>query len=239
MLDRIIKYGKLKDFFNLKEFEVWFSLTLSFLIVFILYKIDVYNSIELYKDLIQNIILSIIGGLIGLLGFVLAGVTLVTTMFNKSLNQIIDRITQNKESIIKILTSYEFLALSIGVEIVFLLVIGFINSSNLQSLNVNYFYLSIYIICYSILFNLFYTVSTVGNSITLYRISLKYSDLVVINKTVIDECNEIRIDYILNKFGLEKGLSREQLLSDLISFTRKTNSQNKEEVEDYFNNYYS
>jgi hypothetical protein len=146
-----------------------------------------YQDFRYYAGVIENLLLNIIGGAVGLLGFILTGVALIVGLFNKRIKDKIEYVSKKEGAVTKILTSFEFAALSIGLEIVILMFLYLIINMGLLFYSQKMFYIIFFLVCYFIMFNLFYTIGLVYNSVSLYEIFIIYSDIIEKEEAVENE----------------------------------------------------
>lgn len=105
--------------------------------------------------------------------------------------------SNNEEKIEKILLSFQFLSFNLALGIFFSFLLDFLIFSEKNLVSVYVFYLIFFIYSYFVFFNIFYTVSLVGNCISLYKIKNLYDDIELERTTLIELLNDVRIDFIL------------------------------------------
>ena len=102
--------------------------------------------------------------------------------------------SNNEEKIEKILLSFQFLSFNLALGIFFSFLLDFLIFSEKNLVSVYVFYLIFFIYSYFVFFNIFYTVSLVGNCISLYKIKNLYDDIELERTTLIELLNDVRID---------------------------------------------
>ena len=237
MTSRIINTKKWKDLINLKEIEVIISIIVSLIIIILMYKLNFHKNFIYIKESIKTILSVFLGGLFAMLGFILTGIAVVISIFDIKLINAIKR-KNNKDIILIILTSFEFSAFSVAITLILISITYTLISFDIVIISPHFFYSFSFIIIYLILFNIFYIISLIGNCISLYQIKSDLDEMPLINKSLIEECNEIRIDFILNSLGESLNLSRDDIRNKLIDFNIKSNSKNKHSINDYLEDYY-
>ena len=123
MFDRIKIYKRYRDYYALKSFEVITSLILTFLFAGVLLAyLQIYENFSLYIDSIKDMVLSVIAGNFGLLGMALAGMAIITSLFSPEVLKIINRVDKN-DTVNRVLSSFEFSALNIVIQIIYLIML--------------------------------------------------------------------------------------------------------------------
>lgn len=130
MFSRIFSYQRYRDFYSWKSLEVRFSfvLTVCFYLIFF-YMLNLYENISVYLESLKDVLLCIIAGDFGLLGMSLAGMAIITSLFTPETVKIINKIDKN-DTINRILSSFEFSALNIVLQIIYMLLLFFVLSSD-------------------------------------------------------------------------------------------------------------
>lgn len=163
----IKKYKKYKDIFNLKSIEVIVSLLSSvFLVAIILIVVNDLNYDDI-NNLIRTLTKDIAIALIGLLGFIVTGLAILTSAISNKLMNIVYH--KKKVHVIeKILLSFYFLGLVIGVTILLDFILYIISFLNVK---VNIILLSIvaFISAYLVIFILFYSIALIGNCVQIFN----------------------------------------------------------------------
>lgn len=237
MSSRIIVNKKWKDLYNIKETEVIISIILTNIIIIVALLFDLRGNFVVLQDSIKSVIAVFLGGLLAMLGFVLTGIAIVISLFDKKMLKILKKM-KKEEAVLQILTSYEFSGISLVITVLLLTILFVFISANVPVVGAGVFYGGCYITIYLVLFNLFYIIALIGNCIRLYLITIKFDELEILERSLIDDANEIRIDYILNSIGNAKSISREALRNMLIEYTNRTDKPSKKDIVEYFQNYY-
>lgn len=229
---------KWKDYFNFKSFECKMSFILT-VIVLIFFKIlDVYNHFSIYVTALQNITIYIAQALIGMLGIILAGIAIIVGILNRDSISSIEKLNP-KKSIQSVLVSFEFLVFNIGIGIFLFLLLNLILYSEQGLIPVFQFYCSLAIAIYFLAFIVFYTISLTGNCIRVFYINDLYTDISVKEKSLYDEVNEVRIDYLLYCLHKNTQMSPEEIINDIDNFVESSNILEKEAVKNYLEKYYA
>lgn len=171
-------------------------------------------------------------------GTILAGIAIIISILNKDVIKLIQKLN-GKESIQKVLVSFEFLAFNIILGIVLYYALHYVLYIPKPLVPVFFFYLILAICVYFFLFIVFYTLSLIVNSIRVFIITNTYSDIMEQERNVYDQSNEIRIDYIFKMLFNDKSISQEDCINKLDEFVELSNIQNKEEVKNYLRKYYN
>lgn len=237
LLDRIIKYNKLTDYINIRNFEVKASIFFTLIVIFVLDKINIYSEFVVFEPIVQNILLYIIGGLIGILGFTIAGIALLISLFDRKTRKLIKE-NSSDDIFIRLLTSFEFLAFTIGIVLVILLITCILISSKIEILSGVSFYMLLCFITYLILFSIFYTISLAGNCVSLFEIKELYEEEDVEYKTLLEEVNEVRSDFLINSIIKTSGMPLDEVIKRLIEFAEVNDGNFQNDVIKYLKDYY-
>ena len=129
MFKRIQKYKRYKDFYAINSFEVRFSLFFTILFGIVLFHFfHFYDNFFLYINSVKDLLLNIIAGDFGLLGMSLAGMAIITSLFTPDILKVIKQVDKN-DTVNRVLSSFEFSALNIILQIIYLIMIFFALSS--------------------------------------------------------------------------------------------------------------
>lgn len=229
--------SKMFDLFNIKEWEVKWSIVTAFIIFFILMYLDFYKEFSFYEEAIKNLIGDVFGALVGLLGFALSGIAIIVSLFSTKEAKMIEQLNGSGK-IIEILESYSFLAKNTGVQCFVLLIIYFAIFSNHLLLCSIPFHILLFIEIYHIVFIIWYTVALVKNCIELYKIKTIYSKIKYTKKSIHDTVNEVKIDFIFSTLINNYGCTEEEVISNLIAFVEESQLGNKEKVIKYIKQQY-
>lgn len=226
------------DLINIKEWEVKCAIVVSCVFVALFVYIGVYEKYLLYIDAIKNLTTNILNAFIGLLGFSLSGIAIIVSLFSKKEVELIEK--DNGRGIINnILGSYVFLAKNIGIQCLVLIVIYFITYSERALLPFTCFYILLWLECYHVTFIIFYTISLVKNCVKLYKIKNIYEKISETEKTLYDEINEVKNDYIFSTLSNICHCTNEEVVKDLIRFIEEGEIKSKNEILKYIKNQYN
>lgn len=237
MFTRFLKYEKFNELLDAKLNEVKISRIFIVLILIVFEILGIYENINSYNDAFKNISIDIATALIGVLGIILAGISIITSTLNKKNINLIEKVN-GKDVVEKILTSFEFLAFLIGVQIVsfFIIYMSLFSSYSIPSKLL--FYMITTPIIYLFLFSVFYAVSLVGNSIQFFLAIQNYNEISSLEKSVVSILNEVKIDFLFKVLCENGNISNEQLISALYEYCEENNYEKKEEVIEYFKELY-
>ncbi len=235
-LVRFKKYKKWRGLTDIGSLEVplAFILTVGFSIFVI--NMDIHSNITTYQEPFKNICITIASALIGIIGILLAGISIVTGTISKEVQKIICKLN-DKDSIERILISFEFIAFIIGFQIVAFIAIYLSLFSPEAVVNKYAFYAIFAVMTYLLFFTIFYVIGLVGNCIKVFSISNTYHEVLELKKDFFDKANEIRIDFILNTILTSK-TNKEAFLIELRKFVQAHDIEGKEELIKYFDDYY-
>ena len=231
-----IENGKFIDYIKISEMECKLSLIITAIVVASLYYIDIFENFNLYIETFKNLSQNIGIALVTLLGIIFTGITLIISILNKKIIHEIDRIN-GEGTTNKLLVSFKFLVVNIGISIMlFFYIYIMIDVKSINPPKI-VFYLILTLVVYYFNFLIFYTVSLILNTIRIYFIVNKYEEIVDGKRSIVDDANEIRIDFILNT--ILSNVSKEEFIESLNEYIDNSNIDNKENVKEYLNNYYS
>lgn len=238
MIARIKKYKRYGDYYAIKCFEVKIAILVTVILSYLfVVKLDCYNYFFVYQNDIKQVLLTLVGGEFTLLGMSLAGMAIITAMFSPEVLKIINSIDKN-DTINRVLSQFEFSALNLGIQIVYLIVIYLSVASNAKVIIFPAFIICFLITSYHFTFNVFYIVSLIGNCIRINEIKNICTNISMIDKNYVSIANEVRIDYILALILKERGINRESMLKDLFNIIDQSNILNKQEIKEYLSHYY-
>nr|DAQ78130.1 MAG TPA: protein of unknown function (DUF5316) [Caudoviricetes sp.] len=237
MITRFNKYNKWKDYYSLKETEVRISIIGTVLIIIFLRYLHVYEDFKLFEPAIKEILLYLLAGFLGMIGFALSGIAIITSLFTDEQVKRIEK-TGNQEVVERIMCSYEFLAFSVGVllVVVMLLYISLFSSRDIVSAWL--FWIITVVICYCALFSVFYMIALVGSTIRLYKIK---NICVTQNATqLLPEINQIVIDFILLYIIEKNSITLKELYSKIETkiIESSLETEKKCQILDYLRNHY-
>ena len=197
MFRRIKQYQRYKDYYSIKSFEVKASILLTIILVGVaIYIINLYDSFFIYQQDIKQLIITIISGEFTLLGMSLAGMAIVVSLLSPEIMNVINKVDKN-DTINRILSQFEFFALNMGVQIVYLFFLLLFIISDIKIAPVVVFWIVVTAVSYHFFFNLFYIIALTGACIKLNSIKYKCHTILFNEKSLMDTANEIRIDYLL------------------------------------------
>lgn len=236
-IERIKKYDMMSSFYSKKNIEPYLSVitTSMFLIVFVV--IDYHGNFNAFLDISNNIFLCIIAGLFGIIGFALSGIAIIVSLFTKQDTETIDKYNA-KGTLGKVMSGYEFLAFHCAFNIVGMFILYIFSNSMLEILPVVVFYIVVGIVVYFVSFDIFYMCSLVGNCVKLHEIKCSYERVKELERSVLDNANEIRVDLLLSIIMNHTGITLEELTDTLNDYIDASSYSNKESVRDYINAVY-
>ena len=238
MIDRIKRYKRYRDYYALSSFEVRSGIACAVIISWLFFdKLEMYELFQLYQSDLKQIISVIIGGEFSLLGMSLAGMAIITSIFSQDEIKIINSIDKS-DTINRVLFQFEFFALNIGFQMIYLIAIYLMLTSNKLLIDKIWFVTIFLVIVYHFCFNIFYIISLIENCIKINEIKGVCTKIATVEKSNVDIANELRIDYILKIIIEERNIDKARMLDDLFEMLDKTNIQNPQKIKDYLQNYY-
>lgn len=237
--------GKPKYIFDIKKFEVYFSVLCSLLITSVV-SIFAFTNIQVGKtDTIvtttQNILLNATFGLLGMLGFIISGLAIISgTIGYKVTRQMI--IEEKFKSLLSILFSFYYIGRFVGILIIFF--IGAYFSLGI-SLPFNlYFYLIVCLaLSFSLFFAIFFSVSLLGTCINMFVLNYLYTtDTIVPEQTnrADEQFFDARINAMTFILNTKFNVSREEFTNAVLhSIDKDYQGEEKEVLIKKFKEYYS
>ena len=230
--DNVLTYININNFFDVGTVEVKSALFFTIIVFIVIYNLKVYDNFSIYQDAFKNIFIYIASALIGVIGLVFASVALVfTALDEKLLVKIKKYYPEIKYE--DIFDNFKFISFNIGMEIILFFLLYLILHSDKELVNYYYFYLLVSIITYLFLFTVFYIVSLMGYCILIFKIKYTFEKIQQIGKTIFEETNELKIDYLLTKYIELSERNGENVLYELYDFVKTSESKNKEDVLKY------
>lgn len=114
----LLKYKKYKDVYDIKSLEVIVSFITAITMVLFIIATFKYIDLEDFNTIIRTLSQGISITLIGFIGFIVTGLAILTSAISNKLMNIIHKKKQT-ENIEKILISFYFLGLVVGISIIF------------------------------------------------------------------------------------------------------------------------
>lgn len=235
MLDRLRKFDRYKDYISISSWEVRASLTTTIVVLCVFVNfIYLYEDFDNYVSIICDIVLCIIGAEFGLLGIILAGIGIIVGLISKEVYLAIKSI--NQEIIPRLMSQYEFCAVCLVVQIVYFSIIPIMINSKAELPDRRVFYGIVFFLVYHLFFNIYYILALLGNCIRFIEIKNKIYNVKEIEKTTIDIANEIRIELLMSE--VLKGMEKSELLYQLELLVDLSSIDGKDEIKQYFRDYY-
>ncbi|RWZ59855.1 hypothetical protein EQV77_00735 [Halobacillus fulvus] len=242
IFERFNEYKKWKDYINPTSFEVKITVLVTVIFVVGALTLKTYDHFDSYYDFFKTLTLSVAQALIGVLGVIIAGVAIIISVLKKEIIETIESINKNKSGnkldIGQLLVSFEFLAFNVGIGIFFYLSMYFILFSPYQLVNKFIFYTLLFVLSYLLFFIIFYSISLISNIVRFFYIANLYDEISNSKRNLYNTANEIRIDFILKEILKNSNLSQEEFLTIIQNYVDATNVDNKEEIKNYFKEYY-
>lgn len=230
---RIGEYSKWKDILNFQSMECIVSLIIALCICIYLIVLDVYNQIFYFIEALRNIALYIASALIGMLGLVLSGVAIIISLLQSKNIQI----EEGNQGIIRVLVSFEYIALIIGGLVICFFSVYFGTYSNKLTMNGTFFYILAFLLTYVFSFVIFYIVALIGSCIKIFYITKIYDNVIPFDRDeLISKTNEVRIDYILSKLQC---MEQQDIAEELIMYADKLPIKDKEKIKVYLKKHYN
>lgn len=238
VLKRIKIYRRYKDYYTLNSLEVRASLLFTVIFCFVLLNIfQIYEKFFLYIDSIKDIVLGIIAGNFGLLGMSLAGMAIITSLFTPDILRVINKVDKN-DTVNRVLSSFEFSALNIIFQIIYLILIFLALTSDKKIIDKIIFQIIFFLVIYHLFFNLFYILALIGSCIKLNSLKTSCEAVKKVEKSLPDIANEIRIDYLLATILKNSRMNRKEFLNILDDMIDSSNINEKEALREYLYTYY-
>lgn len=235
MIKILKKNERWKDYFNLKEDEVKLSLLLAIMFLILFLQCDFFVNINNYLGLIKDVLLYTAAGALGLIGVSLSGVAIITALFSKKQVEKIERYN-GSGSFERMMSSFLFLAFNCALLFGFCMMLVILSQSDLPAPDENILMLVVFVTIYFILFDIFYTVSLVGNCIKIFDIRNTYGEIK--EKDFFAIANEIRIDLVILTILKKYKISEDEFLEELKKAVEHSEINCKQEMMEYFYKYY-
>ena len=226
--------------FDIKKFEVFESIICALISCIFGCVLIVTNTVGSITLITQNILLYTSMGLLGLLGFLVSGLAIISGTVSNKVASNID--AEGKfNSLISILFSYYFVGAVIAGLVAVFIGTYFIISLEVPLYKFTYIILNL-VLSYGFFFVLFSSVSLLGTSIDIFRISYLYSKE---EKTQMeDRVNSSLVDHKIDALTLflssNFGLNEQQFYKFLVEcINRDCTEEMKEKVLNAAKDYYS
>ncbi|NFQ86808.1 hypothetical protein FDG04_16205 [Clostridium sporogenes] len=213
------KYVKLKckDIINFTKIETVASFIIGIIVAVIV--INLYHLIEIndFNNLIRTLTKDIGIALMGMLGFVISGLSIMTSAISNKVVKLIDK-SGCFDKLIGIFSSFYFDGLIISITIITYL-FGYIISFLKIPINKWILFISTFICSYLLCFIILYSVSLLKTCIEIFKISYKFSECHDMSKSYEKNINDI--DHIRNLFNNHR-------INSMINVLLKTDKSKKE-----------
>ena len=166
--DKVRKFNKFKDCIDTTALECNLAFWGAISFVFILYFSINNNEIDVVNSIFITLTKDIAIALIGFLGFTVSGLAILTGVISQKVVQKVIS-TNKKDHLEKILLSFYFLGIVIGVVIVGLFLLYLISSSSLD-FDIRWVIAIALIFSYFVIFIIFYSVKLIGNCLEIFFI---------------------------------------------------------------------
>lgn len=237
MFERFKKYSKWGEYFSWKEWEVKATVIGTVIAVIFFMFLNIYDEFTYFEEPLKNLLLYLIGGFLGLIGIVLSGIAIVASLFDEKQTKLIEKVN-GKGTIERLMCSFEFLAFNLGIGIMYLIGLYLTICSRRPLANKGLYIIILGLTIYVILFNIFYTISLVGNCVSLTRVKTTYTDIIENEKNIYNVVNEVRIDFLVATLLQQHSVSKYQFMKELEEHIKSSNIPNKDNVIEYFQKYY-
>ncbi|KZL89171.1 hypothetical protein [Clostridium magnum] len=165
---KVVRYKKYRDIYNTDTMEVRVSLISSIIITTLIIIVFNQANIDNINNLMREMTKEIAIVLIGFLGFVISGLAILTSSISNKFINILKR--QDKINIIeKILLSFYFLGLIVGIDIISSLIM-YITTYSTYPYNILCIGICTFLYTYTIVFIIFYSIALIGNCIEIFKI---------------------------------------------------------------------
>lgn len=169
--------GKPKYIFDIKKFEVYFSLVCSLLVTLIVSIFALTNIQDGKTDIIvtttQNVLLNATFGLLGMLGFIISGLAIISgTIGYKVTRQMV--LEEKFKSLLSILFSFFYIGRFVGILIIFFICSYFSLGIRLP-FNVYFYLIVCLVLSFSLFFVVFFSVSLLGTCINMFVLNYLYT----------------------------------------------------------------
>lgn len=231
------KYNMLSSFYSKKDIEPYLSVITTVIFAFIFVIIDYHGKFNDFLQISNNVFICVIAALFGIIGFSLSGIAIIVSLFSRQDAEIIDKYNE-KGTLGAIMSGYEFLAFHCAFNIVLLFVIYFLSNSEIKILPIVVFYIVVCLVTYSLSFDVFYMCSLVGNCVKLHEIKCSYERVKELERSVLDNANEIRIDLLISIVMNHTGITLDEIRDALNDYVDASDYSNKKIVKDYINSVY-
>lgn len=238
MFERFKKYSKWDEYFSWKEWEVKATVIGTVIAVIFFMFLNIYGEFTYFEEPLKNLLLYLIGGFLGLIGIVLSGIAIVASLFDEKQTKLIEKVN-GKGTIERLMCSFEFLAFNLGISVMYLIGLYLTICSRRPLVNKGLYIIIVGLTIYVILFNIFYTISLVGNCVSLTRVKTTYTAIIENEKNLYDVANEVRIDFLIATLLQEHSVPEYQFIKELEEHIKCSQVPNKVQVLQYLRKYYS
>lgn len=237
-IERIKKYDMLSSFFSKKNIEPYLSAVTTVILLAVFVAIDYYGNFDFFLDISNNIFLGVIAGLFGSIGFALSGIAIIISLFSRRDAETIEKYNP-KGALGKIMSGYEFLAFHCAINIMLMFILYLLSNSTLVILPMPLFYFVAAATVYFVSFDIYYMCSLVGNCVKLHEIKCSYEKVQELERSVLDNANEIRIDLLISIIMEHTGITLNEIVDALNDYIDMSSYENKEKVKSYVDAVYN
>lgn len=166
--DKVRKFNKFKDCFDINALECNLAFWGAIALVFVLYFSISNNAIDVVNGIFITLTKDVAIALIGFLGFTVSGLAILTGVISQKVVQKVISVNK-KEHLERILLSFYFLGIVIGIVIIGLFLLYLISSSSLD-FEIKWVITIAFIFSYFVIFIIFYSVKLIGNCLEIFFI---------------------------------------------------------------------
>ncbi|MGE7683894.1 hypothetical protein [Peribacillus simplex] len=237
--------GKPKYIFDIKKFEVYFSLVCSLLVTSIVSIFALTNMQDGKTDVIvtttQDILLNATFGLLGMLGFIISGLAIISgTIGYKVTRQMV--IEEKFKSLLSILFSFFYIGRFVGILIIFFISSYFSLGIRLP-FNVYLYIIVCLALSFSLFFATFFSVSLLGTCINMFVLNYLYTTETIAPEQTNrsdEQFLDARINAITVILNTRFGVSREEFTDTVLHCINKDyQGEEREVLIRKFKEYYS
>lgn len=235
--EKVRKFNKFKDCVDINTLECNLAFWSAIVFVFILYFSISNNTIDVVNSIFITLTKDVAIALIGFLGFTVSGLAILTGVISQKVVQKVISVNK-KEHLEKILLSFYFLGIIIGIVIIGLFLLYLISSSSLDY-EIKWVITVAFIFSYFVVFIIFYSVKLIGNCLEIFFIVNEAEPELKKNTDVNQLYNSYKLMALekvcLERMDLEAVKEYCTTIQELIDSNPEDQEELKKRFEEHFN----
>lgn len=236
MLKILFKNKRWKDYIDYKSAEVKIAACLGIILTFIFLQCGIYEDFDVFFGAVAQVLSIIMSGYISIIGFSLSGVAIIISLFSRKTLNLIEKVNGDG-TFEQMMSTFVFLGFNSAIGFIITVVTYFLINMPREMVSKFIFIIIMFGEIYFTLFNIFYVVALIAYCLKVVSIRNVYEKIEE-NQNLREKANEIRIDLLFKALVEKYHISQEEFLKALENAVNESDSDEKENLIQYFRSYY-